>query len=243
LAFNQKTDQYPSRSAAGDLQAKLAEAKETDEILKYEGYYSASHWTNDDVEDVFGTCSTQHHRLLALQEFHQDREEREAFMAQWEAAPRYSQGCRPYQAIADHVGSYNKSLYAYCEDYDETIRYQLCASRLIAISKLNYSRLWKAVLPRKHSETSYVFEGSARCNGFGHESCNHCMTPSHLNMETFQQSARRKSDHRGAKKCRCYRLCIGKQVIKDQTVGCCGPVFKCGSCKNSKFWRRSMLLE
>jgi hypothetical protein len=204
--INQKTGKYPSRSAAGDLQAKTAEAKEIDEMLKYEGYLIARHWTNEKVEDVFGTCSIQHHRLIALQNFHRDREEREAFVAQWKVAPKDNQGCRPYRAIAAYVGSYNKSLYVFCEDCNETVRYQVCASRLIAISKLSYSQLWKAVLPRKHSKTSYVFEGSARCNGFGHKDRNHCMTSSHLNMETVQHNARRKGHHRGTAKCRCYRL-------------------------------------
>jgi hypothetical protein len=70
LEIDQKTGKYPSRSAAGDLQAKTAEAKETDEISKHEGYLVARHWTNKKVEDVFGTCSKQHHRLIALQNFH-----------------------------------------------------------------------------------------------------------------------------------------------------------------------------
>jgi hypothetical protein len=243
LETDQQTGKYPHRSAAGDLQAKTEEARETDEMLKYEGYPAARHWTNDKVEDVFGTCSTQHHRLIALQQFYQDQEEREAFVAQWNAAPQYTQGCRPYQAIAAYVGSYSKSLYVFCEDCNETVRYQVLASRLIAISKLSYSQLWKAVLPRKHTKTSYLFEGSARCNGFGHKDSNHCMTPSHLNMETVQHNGRRKTHHRGTARCRCYSPCIGKQVMKDPTVGCCGPVFKCGSCKNSKFWRRMMLME
>jgi hypothetical protein len=243
LEIDQKTDKYPSRSAAGDLQAKTAEAEETDEILKYEGYLVARHWTNEKVEDVFGTCSTQHHRLIALQNLHQDREEREAFVAQWKVAPKDIQGCRPYRDVAAYVGSYSKLLNIFCESCDKTLPYQVYASRLVAISKLSYLQLWKAVLPRKYSETSYVFEGSARCNGFGHKGRNHCMTPSHLNMETVQHNARRKSHHRGTAKCRCYRLCIGKQVMGHPTVGCCGPVFRCGSCKNSKFWRRMMLME
>ena len=108
---------------------------------------------------------------------------------------------------------HSKSLEGSCYECCETFRINVLASRLIAISKLKYSQLWMAVLPRRDSPRSYVFEDSARCNGFGHEGRNHGMTPSHLNMETFKQNARRKRHHRGDTRCHCYRVCIGRQVM------------------------------
>ncbi|GAB7322891.1 hypothetical protein MBLNU13_g05440t1 [Cladosporium sp. NU13] len=181
---------YNSRSVAGDLRARTTEARETDKILRQEGYPITKDWTNMHVRQIFGSCSKQNHKLQALQQFHEDQEKREDFVAQWTAAPKSVQGCRPYQSIEETVGSYNKSLKGTCKHCKKTFWTTVIASRLIAISKLQYSQLWMAVLPRKHTPTSYVFEGSARCNGYGHEGRNHCMTPSHLNMETFKQNAR-----------------------------------------------------
>lgn len=223
---------YTSRSAAGDLRARPAETRETDKILRQEGYPITKDWTNNDVKCILGRCSKPHHKLQALQQFHEDREKREEFVARWTAAPRGPQGCRPYQSIKEDVGAYNKSLKGTCRYCKKTFWTSVIASRLIAISKLQYSQLWMAVLPRKRSPTSYVFEGSARCNGSGHEGRNHCMTPSHLNMETFKQNARRKGHHRGKMRCCCYRLCIGRQVKADPDGGCCDSVFSGRVCKN-----------
>jgi hypothetical protein len=195
-----------------DLQAQAAESRETDMILKAEGYPIARYWTNDAIESWFGQCSKQHHRLLAIQQFHERQEDREEFLQQWKTAPKEPQGCRPYQSIETYVGPYSKSLEGSCYDCCEIFRINVLASRLIAISKLKYPQLWMAVLPRRDAPRSYVFEGSARCNGFGHEGRNHCMTPSHLNMETFKQNARRKEHHRGNTRCHCYHVCIGRQV-------------------------------
>ena len=210
---------------AGDLRARTAEARETDKILREEGYPITKHWTNSHVEQIFGSCSKPNHKLQALQQFHEDQEEREDFLAQWTAAREGDQGCRPYQSIEENVDSYNKSLKGFCKYCKKTFFITVIASRLIVISKLRYSQLWMAVLPRKHTPTSYVFEGSAKCNGSGHEGRNHCMTPSHLNMETFKQNARRKGHHRGKTRCYCYRLCIGRQVKADPDGGCCDSVF------------------
>lgn len=225
------TGKYKSRSVAGDLRARTAETRETDKILRQEGYPIIKAWTNSHVEQIFGRCSKPHHKLQALKQFYQDREKREDFVARWTAAPKGDQGCRPYQSI-ESVGSYNKSLKGTCEYCNNTFWTSVIASRLIAISKLQYSQLWMAVLPRKHTPTSYVFEGSARCNGSGHEGRNHCMTPSHLNMETFKHNARRKGHHRGKTKCYCYRLCIGRQVKADPDGGCCDSAFSGRVCTN-----------
>jgi hypothetical protein len=153
-------------------------------ILKAEGYSIARYWTNDAIESWFGQCSKQHHRLLAIQQFHERQEDRKEFLQQWKTAPKKLQGCRPYQSIETYVGPYSKSLEGSCYDCCETFRINVLASRLIAISKLKYSQLWMAVLPRRDSPRSYVFEGSARCNGH----------------------------HRGNTRCHCYRVCIGRQV-------------------------------
>lgn len=227
-----KTGKYTARSAGGNLRARTAETRETDQILTEEGYPTTKDWTNSEIRRIFGRCSKPNHKLQALQQFHEVEEKRADFLAQWTAAPEGDQGCRPYQSIKESVGSYNKSLKGTCQYCEKTFWITIIASRLIAISKLPYSQLWMAVLPRKHTPTSYVFEGSARCNGSGHEGRNHCMTPSHLDMETFKQKARRKGHHRGKTRCYCYRLCIGRQVKADPDGGCCDSVFSGRVCTN-----------
>jgi hypothetical protein len=124
-----------------DLQAQAAESRETDMILKAEGYPIARYWTNDAIESWFGQCSKQHHRLLAIQQFHERQEDREEFLQQWKTAPKEPQGCRPYQSIETYVGPYSKSLEGSCYDCCEIFRINVLASRLIAISKLKYPQL------------------------------------------------------------------------------------------------------
>jgi hypothetical protein len=143
-----------ARGAAGDLRARTAETKETDRILRQEGYPITKDWTNSEIRHIFGRCSKPNHKLQALQQFHEDGEKRESFLAQWTAASKGDQGCRPYQSIEESVGSYNKSLKGTCQYCKKTFWITIIASRLIAISKLKYSQLWMAVLPRKHTPTS-----------------------------------------------------------------------------------------
>lgn len=238
LLIDHAAGKYATRSAAGDRRAKTAEARETDKILRDEGYPAAQHWTNDKTQSIFGRCSKPHHRLLVIEKFHADRVGRKAFVEQWEAEPAGVQGCRPYQDIEERASPYTKDLGGTCRYCKSELSFGVIASRLIAISKLEHSELWKAVLPRRNSKTktTYVFEGSARCNGFGHEGHNHCMTPSHLNMETFKHNARHKKHHRGITKCYCYRLYVGKRVKPDPEGGCCDSVFSGNFCEN--FFRR-----
>lgn len=216
------------RCPAGDSQAKTAEAEDTDMTLRADGYPTSSWWRNDKVRRFFGQCSKQHHRLLAIQDFYLDKESREDFLAQWKLARKNFQGCRPFQEIRCARFPYSMRLGVDCETCDQWIEFSMYSSRLIAILKLQHSQLWKAVIPRRYgpreySPNNYIFEGSARCNGSGHEGRNHCMTPSHLNMETVHHNARRKGHHLGRFYCECRRLCIGQDV---QTLverdGCCG---------------------
>lgn len=170
--------------------------------------------------------------LLAIQNFHANQKKRDASLAQWNAQPAGFQGCRPFREIGDPTLPYQKWLKHTCYCCKSTLSIPVYSSRLIAISRLGYSQLWKAVLPRKGAETQWIFEGSARCNGFGHKGHNHCMTPSHLNMETVKHNARRKTHHRGLARCYCYRLCVGKKVKADPDGGCCDSVFSGKTCKN-----------
>jgi hypothetical protein len=48
------------------IRALTAETRETDRILRQEGYPIAKYWTNSHVRHILGRCSKPHHKLQTL---------------------------------------------------------------------------------------------------------------------------------------------------------------------------------
>lgn len=181
----------------------------TDRVLSHEGYPPARLWCNSMVKAVFGRCSKQHHMLKVLVQNHRYGV---AWLNEWTNGKPDWQGCVAYENSAGP--SYRKRLGGKCPRCDFYVEFTIMSSRLIAIFQLPVAEAWKGVLTRRHYPTKYVFEGSGRCNIFGHP--NHCMTASHLVLETFQHNIKRKRHHAGYQYCNCVRRCIGVNVERSQ---------------------------
>lgn len=164
---------------------------------------------NDRVAKHYGTCSKQHHQLQLLEQEDQGR----YWLDKWsDGAEKNAQGCQFFEYFGR-----SRALYGECESCDEAIECNIRCSRLVAIYKLPPELYWKAVITRKDFPNKYVFEGSHRCN----LSCgqDHCMTESHLNLETWAHNARRRSNHSGVRWCFCHNPCIGSEVELDPEGG------------------------
>jgi hypothetical protein len=163
-------------------------------------------FANNRVAKHYGICSKQHHQLQLLE---QNEDQGRYWLNEWsDRATKNRQGCQFFEYFGR-----SRALYGECKSCNKGIECNIRCSRLIAIYKLPRELYWKAVVTRKNFPNKYVFEGSARCN----LSCgeNHCMTESHLNLETWKHNARRRSHHNGTYWCICHNVCIGSEVELD----------------------------
>lgn len=177
----------------------------TDQVLSNQGYPISRKWTNSTVRTVFGGCSKQHHMLQVLI---QNYDWGVMWVDRWRRKETDTQGCLAFRSSTSR--KYRTKLHGDCRKCGEAIQFTIVSSRLVAIFQRPVEEMWKGVLTQRRSPRRYVFEGSGRCNLFGHP--NHCMTPSHLVLETFMHNAKRKSHHSGAQRCNCVRACIGESV-------------------------------
>lgn len=130
------------------------------------------------------------------------------WLDRWRRSETDTQGCLAFENTKGW--KYRTKLHGNCRKCGEAIRSTIVSLRLLAIFQRPIQEMWKGVLTQRRSPRSYVFEGSGRCNHFGHP--NHCMTPSHLVLETFMHNTKRKSHHSGAQHWNCVRACIGESV-------------------------------
>lgn len=193
--------------------ARDVDGAETDIVLQKERYPKLEDWSNATVETMFGRCSVQNHRLTILLANYNSLG---CWIDQWQTIPSGLQRCRPFDRYAANGQrrSYTKLLKACCDHCNKSISFRFVSSRLLAITKLERKDLWKAVITRCHNTKRYVFEGSARCNLFGHP--NHCMNLAHLNLETYLHNNRRKRHHAGLLGCDCEKRCIGSMAWRQR---------------------------
>lgn len=187
------------------LRRHAIDRKLTDQVLSNERYPLLYRCSNSMIKKIFGCCSKQHHKLEVLVQNH---EYGVAWLDEWTDDEADWQGCLAFERSAGP--SYRRTLSGVCPKCYEYIGATIMGSRLIAIFQLPVEEIWKGVLTRRGYPTIYVFEGSGRCNRFGHP--NHCMTVSHWVLETFVHDTKRKSHHTGVRSCNCVRSCIGVNV-------------------------------
>lgn len=203
--FNHLRDCSPNMHTMPHTELDIIDRKLTNLVLSNEGYPLLHEWSNKTVKTVFGRCSRQDHMLQVLVLNHDWGID---WLRQWRRSETDTQGCL---AFDNSTGwKYVTTLCGDCSRCGKNIKSRIVSWWLIAIYRRPVVEMWKGVLTRKRYPGKYVFEGSARCNLFGHPK--HCMTPSHLVLETFMHNMKRKSHHSGAQRCNCVQACIGESV-------------------------------
>lgn len=179
--------------------------KEVDQVLIEEGWKPAAEMDNDVAIKRYGQCSIEHHLMLLLMD-PEARLDIAAFVAQGQAqVPRGEYDCRP-----SHLSYKRITTRARCPHCQKTIPAErFTPNRLLAVWKLPFSELWKAVIRCRNGKT-FVFVGSAMCCVFqGQE---HCITFDHVQLETYRHNFVRRTHNEGRAGCWCPVPCLGDSV-------------------------------
>jgi hypothetical protein len=181
---------------------------ETDQFLIEQGWKRMAEMSNDDVERKYGTCSDEHHALLCWTD-EACRQKASDHIASWQRIATVGQyDCRQKISKKGYI-----TFRAKCPCCRKSISIGAMHERIVAIMNEPKGRAWMAVITWP-SRTKYVFEASARCCLLQREQ--HCVTLTHIYLETTRHNRVRAQHHRGNEGCWCPLPCLDPRVVLRQ---------------------------